>query len=202
MAPKPSIVERVVVALVVILLLLWLPFDVLFRWIGRLLPGAREREGRAAEHAAQNDAKKAAALVAALAPDRPDLAQAAAGETGDDLWNATIDALRDVARIGVIDWRSEPDELREALDPMLARHGTALDWTFLEELEARGDWKAIRNDNLIPRVGREIAKLGLVLAHIDEGSDAYMMAVCTPAEFAKIDGLRIDNGAIRIGRFR
>lgn len=200
MARKPSIAERVVLALVVILALLWWPFDMLFRWIGRLLPGGREREGPAAEDAAQEDAERAAALVAALAPDQPDLA--AAGENSDDLWNATIDALRDVARIGVIDWRSEPDELREALDPMLARHGAALDWTFLEEPEARGDWKAIRNDNLIPRVGREIAKLGLVLAHIDEGSDAYTMAVCTPAEFARIDGLMIDNGAIRIGRFR
>ena len=198
MARKPSLGERVLVAVAVILAVIWLPFELLFGWIGRLLPGARGRAARAQHRVAQDDSQKAALLVEALAPDRPDIAVPV---DEDDPWNAALDLLQDAARIGVIDWRSEPDELREALDPMLARHGAALDWSFIDQLEARQDWNAIKNENLVPRVGREIAKLGLVLAHIDEGSDAYMMAVCTPAEFARIDGLTIDNGAIRIGRF-
>ena len=196
MARKPG---GALMAVIVILALITWPFEALFRFIGRLLPGGRQREAREASEVAQSSADHAAQLIAALTPDRRDLA--AAAESEDDPWNAAIDALQDAARIGVIDWRSEPDELRSALDPMLTRHNAALDWSFLDELEARGDWNAIKNENLIPRVGREIAKLGLVLAHIDEASDAYMMAICAPAEFARIDGLSIGNGAVQIRRF-
>lgn len=187
----------VLVAVAVVLALITWPFEALFRFIGRLLPGARQREERVAHSAVESSASHATQLIAMLAPDRTDFIGVV--ENDADPWNAAIDSLQDAARIGVIDWRAEPDELRGALDPMLARHGAALDWSFVDELEQRGAWKAIKNENLIPRVGREIAKLGLVLAHIDEGSDAYLMAICTPAEFARIDGLLA--GPFRVGRF-
>lgn len=188
----------VLVAVAVVLALITWPFDALFRLIGRLL-GGREREERAARDIAQNSVDRATQLMAALAPDRPDLVGALEGE--DDPWNAAINALQDAARIGVIDWRSEPDEMRAALDPMLQRHGAALDWSFLDALEARGDWNAINNENLAPRVGREIAKLGLVLAHVDDSSDSYVMAICTQLEFAQIEGLTIGDDAVRVRRF-
>lgn len=199
MATKPSFGERLLVAVVVILAVITWPFVALARMLGRLAPGWREREARDAQGISENSAQNAAQIIAALAPDRPDMVVDA--EDGDP-WNAAIDALRGAARIGVIDWRSEPDELREALEPMLARHGATLDWSFVDDLTAREDWGALNNEKLVPRVAREVEKLGLVLAQIDEGSDAYLMAVVTPDAFAKIDGMRMDRGIIRIGRFR
>lgn len=199
MARKGSYAARILIALIVILAVIWLPLGALINWIKSLLPGARHRAARHQEQTVTQAAQDAADLIAAIAPDRPDLLRAVDGV--DDPWNDAIDQLVSAARLGVIDWRAEPDELRTALEPMLQRHGVEFDWSFIDELVARGDWEAINNEKLVPRIGRDLSKRGVVLAHIDEGSDAYMMAVCTLAEFAKIDGRRFGRGAIRIRRF-
>lgn len=91
--------------------------------------------------------------------------------------------------------------MREELDPLLARHGIALDWRFADELEEARQWARLKNQNLLPRVGAEVAKHGLVLTHINEGSDNYLMAVCAPDQFAAIDGLCDSDGARSVGRF-
>jgi hypothetical protein len=91
--------------------------------------------------------------------------------------------------------------LQEALDPLMTRHGAALDWSFLIALEEANDWEAIKNENLLPRVAAEVAKRGLVLAHINEANDSYRFIVCTPAEFAALDGVADADRWCSIGRF-
>src|SRR5690606_9417246 len=151
MARKASLTERVFVATLVILAVLWLPFGALIDWIKGLGPGARQRSARDRDQAAAQAAKDAGELIATLAPDRPDLLRAVEGV--DDPWNEAIDHLVSAARLGVIDWRGEPDELRAALEPMLQRHGVKFGWSFIDELESRGDWEAINNEKLVPRIG-------------------------------------------------
>lgn len=143
-----------------------------------------------------DDAAFARALAAILAQD---VVAQIEQHGGEDAWRDAVDVLTDAQRLGSIDWRSEPDELQAALDPLLQRHAVALDWSFLDALERAGDWQAIKNENLLPRVAQELTKHNLVLAHIDEGTDAYVFAVCTPQEWAAIAGLR--GGHLKVGRF-
>lgn len=116
-------------------------------------------------------------------------------------WSRIVGALEKAGRLGSIDWRSEPDELQEALDPLLAQQGVTLDWSFVAALDEAGDWEALKNENFLPRVAAEVAKHGLVMAHINEGTDAYVFAVCTPEEFVKIDGVSEPALFRSIGRF-
>lgn len=113
---------------------------------------------------------------------------------------AALEALERNHYSAEIDWKSDADELKAALHTLLEARGVhGFDWSFIDELMAAEDWEALQNENLLPLVGGDIAKRGLVLASIDTGGDSYAFAVVAPAEFAEIDG--IQTGDFSIGRW-
>jgi hypothetical protein len=209
------------IALVVILGLIVWPFEALYQFISRRLPGAHKRVAQAELERIRGDAESAVALANGVAPDAPEIAAkiakyAAANEKElerhiakggwaqdfdrNSVWSYALETLQQANRIAAIDWRSEPDELKDALDPLLTRQTVTLDWSFLDALERASDWEALKNENLLPRVASEVAKHGLVLAHINEGSDSYVFAVCTPDQFKAINGLTDHDGHMQVGR--
>jgi hypothetical protein len=186
-------------------------FDSVSRSISRSLPGSRGRQAKAAFRRIDKDVKSAAVLARTLASDLPEIEakivkyaeqcrhelECHVAQDGwptdldvdDSVWARAIDQLTEAGRIAVIDWRSDAEELEEALAPILERHGIVFDWSFVQELEAGEQFDALRNENLLPEVGERLAKQGYVFVSINEGSDSYLMAVCTPADFAVINGL-------------
>jgi hypothetical protein len=189
-----------------------------FRAIARRLPGRREKELQAAIDRLQIDIQAALQLLQVLRPDDSRLSSkvnkriastdARISEVIDAKgWPEDLDehgpgelAVELLAKAGVIDgmdWRSDPDSLRQCLDPLLKRRGISMDWSFVQAIEATGDGEALRNTNFLPVVGDHVERHGFVLAQVEEGSDAYTFAVCSPDEFSRIDGLNCGSFKIR-----
>lgn len=189
-----------------------------FRAIARRLPGRREKELQTAIDELQADIRAARLLLEVLGPGDLKLSakieKRIAGTEGRmkevveaNGWPEDLDehgpgelAVELLAKAGVIDgmdWRSDPDDLRRCLTPLLKRRGISLDWSFVKAIEATSDGEAPRNTNFLPIVGDHVEKLGFVLAQVVEGSDAYTFAVCSPDEFSKIDGLTCSSFTIR-----
>ena len=52
-----------------------------------------------------------------------------------------------------------------------------MEWRFVKDLEATGKFNALKSNEFLPMVvGDYVGRLGHVLAHLDEGSDAYLLA--------------------------
>jgi len=56
-----------------------------------------------------------------------------------------------------------------------------------------------RRENLLPLVAGRLLSTGHILAQIDEGSDSYSFALCTPEEFSQIESL--SDGAYLVRKF-
>jgi len=189
-----------------------------FRAVVRRLPGRREKELQAAVDDIRVDMRASKQLLHALLAgdsksaakldERLDSQERKIAEvTGAQGWPEDLEGdgpgvlvlkLLEKARIvDGVDWRSDPDAVKECLDPLLRRRGITLDWSFVKAIEATGDAEALRNTHFLPRVGDEVEKHGVVLAHVAEGSDAYFFAVCSREEFSRIDGLTCRSFTIR-----
>jgi hypothetical protein len=108
---------------------------------------------------------------------------------GDTL--ALLQVYEERGLIGAIDWRSEPEETIEQVDPMLRRLGTCgFDWSFVDVLVERGDGTEMRNNNFLSLLRDRLRAQGLALVHIDQFWDSYGFAVLTIEAFAKINGMR------------
>jgi hypothetical protein len=114
-------------------------------------------------------------------------------------WESAIDVLERAKCIGAIDHNSDVNELRKSLNPLLKRQGVKFDWTFLKELEESCDSNALKNENLLPRIGSRLNSLGYVLVHIDSGDDNFYFCVCAPELFSRVEPLA--NGGCAIRRF-
>ena len=189
-----------------------------FRAIARRLPGRREKELDAAIDVLQEDIRASRLLLPVLLPgDSKSSAKLEkriastekkiAEVVGEKGWPEDLDEhgpgelavhlLDKSDMVGGIDWRGTPEDLEQSLTPLLRRRGVSLDWSFVKAIEAAGDFEALRNVHFLPVVGDHVEKLGLVLAQVAEGSDAYVFAVCSPEEFSKIDGLKCRSFTIR-----
>jgi hypothetical protein len=189
-----------------------------FRAIARRLPGRREKELQTAIDELQADIRASRLLLETLGrgdsklsakiDKRTAATEARMKEVVEAKgWPEDLDqhepgelAVELLAKAGVIDgmdWRSDPDDLRSCLTPLLKRRGISLDWSFVKAIEATNDGEALRNTNFLPIVGDHVEKLGFVLAQVLEGSDAYTFAVCSPDEFTRIDGLTCRSFTIR-----
>jgi hypothetical protein len=71
------------------------------------------------------------------------------------------------------------------------------DWAFLGELEQSRESDALKNENLLPNIGRRLVPLGYVLAQVEDGSDNYLFSLCTPEAFSRIEALASGDYAIR-----
>lgn len=184
----------------------------------RRLPGRRERELQAEIDVLRKDIGDARLLFQVLRPDdqksmarlekriastERQIAEAVdAKGWPEDLdqhgpGELAVELLEKAKVVSGIDWRGAPDELRTCLSSLLKRRALSLDWNFVKALEATGNGEALRNTNLLPVVGDQVEKLGFVLAHVVDGSDNYQFAVCSPDEFAQIDGLTCRSFTIR-----
>jgi hypothetical protein len=189
-----------------------------FRQALRHLPGRREKLLRARVNEMREAIPSAQQLVKVLAAGaheleakmdkkmrnmEKDLDRLIATEgwpediASDDPWSMAMDILEGAERVGGIDHNASPDELKKEIAPLLRRCGISLDWTFLRELERTKDWNSLKNENLLPVVASRLAASGYVLAHIDDGSDSYNFAPCTPDEFSRIESLTWGGYAIR-----
>jgi hypothetical protein len=118
---------------------------------------------------------------------------------GDNPWSIAIDILEKAKRIRGIDWRSDTDELKKAMGPLLSRHELTFDWSFLNDLERNGQFETLKNENLLPFISARLSAIGHILVHVDDGSDNYLLALCTPEVFGQIESL--SNGAYSVRRF-
>jgi len=189
-----------------------------FRAIARRLPGRREKLLQSAIDELRSDVAAARQLLRVLANDNPKSAaslEKAIQKTehklaevesrkgwpedleGDGPGVLAIELLVDAGVANGMDWRSSPEDLQECLAIPFKRRGISLDWGFVKEIEAARDWEALRNARFLPVVGDQVQKLGFVLAQIVEGSDAYYFAICTPEQFAQVDGLSCRSFTIR-----
>jgi hypothetical protein len=111
-------------------------------------------------------------------------------EADVDPFYAAHDALEQSGYIAFIDWKSDPDELMAALNPLLARRGVQdFDWSFINELEHAEDWESLKNENLLKMVGTIVARRRFELVSLGIPWDNYDFAVIAPDELAQIDGL-------------
>lgn len=189
-----------------------------FRSAARLIPGRREKLLREACDELRNAIPGATQLVRVLGEGDQDLdakldkkirklqkqLDLATAEKRwpedlqtEDPWATAIDILERAKHIGGIDRKSNPEDLRHALAPLFRRRGVVFDWSLLLELERARDWEALKNENLLPHIGRRLLEMGYVLAHIDEGSDNYLFALCTPESFSQIESLSSGGYAVR-----
>lgn len=190
-------------------IVLW-PFQSLWRVLSRRLPGARLRHNTKAVARLERTCRFIEALVQVLGADMPELAAQTARRTSrarrrlqdhvasgrwaedgqdEDLWTFPLTQLEKAARVGAIDWRGDLDDLKRSLAPLLARQGANLDWSFVAALEKAGNWNALRNENLLPELARRLSEQGHVLVRINDGSDNYVLALCSGDEFARLDGV-------------
>jgi hypothetical protein len=100
-----------------------------------------------------------------------------------------MDLLEGAEKIGAIDWKADPKDLKKKITPLLRGCGVSFDWAFLRVLEREKQWDSLKNENLLPVVAARLAANGHVLAHIDDGSEGYNFALCTPDEFSRIESL-------------
>jgi hypothetical protein len=117
--------------------------------------------------------------------------------SSEDPWSIAMDLLEDAERLGVIDWKTSPKDLKKAIALLLRGRGVSFNWAFLRELERDKEWDSLKNENLLPIVAARLAADGHVLAHIDDGSDGYNFALCTPDEFSRIESLSSGGYAVR-----
>jgi hypothetical protein len=191
-------------------------------FISRRIPGGRERQAKAELKRIDKDAEGARKLAKGLAADLPEIdakliksadrsrrkieRHLAEGGWAEDLdldgglWGRALDLLIKADRVAVLDWKSAPDEVEEALTPLLQRYGVAVDWSFAAELEEAEDWEALKTDNFTENASERVAALGHVVVKIFDSSDGFQLAVCTPAEFALIDGLSDASGDYSVGK--
>jgi len=96
--------------------------------------------------------------------------------------------------ISDIDHRSDTDELKEALDPLLERRGIPdFDWSFIDDLEAAENWEALKNDNLLPIVAKHVARRGAVMIFVNPGTgDNYDFAVGSRAQYEQLRALKCE----------
>jgi len=117
-----------------------------------------------------------------------------------DFWDSGFDVdpllvaqytLIDHDFVGVIDWRSEPNELPGAAEPLLQRHGIAdFDWSFIDELEESEDVEMGKSENFLNLAAEKVAERDLIMIHLSTGSDTYFFAIVTPEDFEKIAGIK------------
>ena len=120
-------------------------------------------------------------------------------------WNTALDdtptageaaavALTWHGYISGIDHRSAPDELKDALDPLLSRAGVAdFDWSFIDRLEESEDWEALKNNHLLPIVAANVAKRGAVMMFINPGTgDNFEFAVGSREQYQRLLSLRCE----------
>ena len=95
--------------------------------------------------------------------------------------------------LGIIDWRSDTDETRGQVDPMLHRMGVRdFDWSFIDVLDEHGDGTELKNNNFLSILRDRLGIHGLTLAHIDHDDDGYGFAVLRKEDLATIDGLSVE----------
>jgi len=100
---------------------------------------------------------------------------------------AAFHALVAKQYVGWIDWRAEPEELVQALTPVLRTHGIAhFDWSFLDALVESEDVEALKSVNLLNLVRDKVAAHGLRMIQWDMGFEAYVFALVDDARFAQI----------------
>ena len=189
-----------------------------FRRAARLIPGRREKMLRDFAAGLRSAIPSATKLVQELGAGDPSLdarmaksmselqealdLAATTRKWPEDLdlknpWESAIDILERSKFVGAIDHNSDVGELKKALTPLLRKRDLKFDWAFLKDLEASRDGHALKNENLLPSIGRRLATSGYVLAQIDDGSDNYLLSLCTPDSFSRIEALTSGDYAIR-----
>jgi hypothetical protein len=99
------------------------------------------------------------------------------GERGiDDVtpelpWIALVDGLGARGHLAEIDWKEDPDEIRDALDELLA--DDSFDWEWSEEEEV----DEAPTEEFLQRVGDRLHPKGIALAYIDIASDCYPLVL-------------------------
>jgi len=147
--------------------LVWALFTWPFRAMAKRWPGRRERQLRAFFDRYNRSRPSALRLVEIFADGLPDatakleasirrtqgrierqISQGGELETlnisSDSAWDNAIRVLERLKRIGSIDWRAEPDELKRAMAPLLTQHRIDLDWSFISDLEKSDDWNSLK----------------------------------------------------------
>jgi hypothetical protein len=100
-----------------------------------------------------------------------------------------LDAAIDQGALACIDWREETAGIINGADGMLARLGRTVDWSFVDHLTDMGQGEVLRNPNVLSHLRDQLQQIGLRLAHIDVGDDAYRFAVLAPDDFERINGM-------------
>lgn len=185
------------------------------RSVVRHWPGRRERLLQARVAQLRRAIADAQQLVAVLGANVPELQTTfvkklrkiekeidlAVSEQGwaDDLekenpWADAIKALDKAKRVQGINSASDAVDLKKVLTSLLGRHDRKLDCSFLEQNDPR---KTADLQTLLSVAVTQLAAMGYVLAHIDEGSGTYVFALCTPEEFAQIQSLASTGYSVR-----
>jgi hypothetical protein len=111
---------------------------------------------------------------------------------------AAHDILTERGFVGYIDWRSDPDELCEAMEPLLEKSGLQdFDWSFLDELVESDDSEMLKNENLLNLVSDKIAERGMLFIHLFMGWDNYDFAIVSQEAFDKIKHMRGSHFEVR-----
>lgn len=91
--------------------------------------------------------------------------------------------------LGIIDWRSEPDETIGQVERMLHRFGIRdFDWSFIDVLDEHGDGSEMKNQNFLSLLRDRLQPLGLTFVSIDTMGDNYGFAVVRAEDYPKIAG--------------
>jgi hypothetical protein len=189
-----------------------------FRRAMRLVPGRQEKTLRAFSADLRTEIPDAIKLVQELGAGVPGLdtkmthrldklqdalnVAAAERKWPEDLelespLYSAIEILEKAKCVGAIEHRSDMNELKKALNPLLRKQGVKFDWDFLKELEDARDWAAFKNENLLPTIGDKLNSLGYVFTHIDDGSDNYIFSLCTSESFSRLESVASGGYAIR-----
>jgi hypothetical protein len=104
-----------------------------------------------------------------------------------------LDAAIDQGSLACIDWREETAGIINGADRMLARLGSSVDWSFIDHLIDMDQGEVLRNRNVLSHLRDQLLQIGLRLAHIDVGDDAYRFAVLAPSDFERLNGMARKN---------
>jgi hypothetical protein len=129
-------------------------------------------------------------------PDRIEQRMWTPGDSFEPWIFGLVDGLLERQRVGVLDWRSGPDEIMAAVDvdrsPLPPNPQR---WEWLEEL--RGELLPI--DKLLQLVAEHVAREGWVLGNLDTDSDEYTLVVLPAADAGELQMLarRAVSGRVR-----
>ena len=104
-----------------------------------------------------------------------------------------LDAAIAQGSLACIDWREETAGIINGADRMLARLGSTVDWSFVDHLIDMNQGEVLRNNNVLCHLRDQLQQIGLRLALIDVGDDAYRFAVLAPSDFDRLNGMARKN---------